>query len=381
MEAELSEYSLFWNGHIQHIKKAFQKLQQSNELCDVTLYVEGHRIGAHKVLLSACSKYFDQLFKDFKNERPVIVLKGVKLHILKHILRFVYNGQTNVEIDELNQFLETAAFLKIEGLTENHIKRKRKSSFDEEDCSHKSDEQTDALKGTTQFSDKGKPLDRNKFDHYGLSKILNAPSKLPKLRKIGGSRDSPGTSDGNGPDFSKAPEICKYPMDPQTKESEWFSDYEFVSDNTVESQCLSVENTDDPALDENPCDLADDDAELQKNTKDIKTESSDLANSDIEDMTSFDQDDFANSLDAEIDTSDDGEYALEKQLLKTPLASVDEKGLYLCKICGKTYVKKDSLKKHFAVHVNNTTCMICGRVLSRKTHLIRHLKVHGIQPK
>lgn len=57
------QFSLRWNNYLRHITSAFDTLRTDEDLVDVTLSCEGRRIRAHKMLLSACSTYFRDLFK------------------------------------------------------------------------------------------------------------------------------------------------------------------------------------------------------------------------------------------------------------------------------------------------------------------------------
>jgi len=57
------QFSLRWNNYLRHITCAFDSLRSDEDLVDVTLSCEGKRIRAHKMLLSACSTYFRDLFK------------------------------------------------------------------------------------------------------------------------------------------------------------------------------------------------------------------------------------------------------------------------------------------------------------------------------
>lgn len=61
------QFSLRWNNYTKHITCAFDTLRSDEDLVDVTLSCEGKRIRAHKMLLSACSTYFRDLFKVNKN--------------------------------------------------------------------------------------------------------------------------------------------------------------------------------------------------------------------------------------------------------------------------------------------------------------------------
>lgn len=51
-------FSLRWNNHPANLVSVFSGLFSSETLVDVTLAAEGKHIQAHKMLLSACSDYF-----------------------------------------------------------------------------------------------------------------------------------------------------------------------------------------------------------------------------------------------------------------------------------------------------------------------------------
>lgn len=56
-------FCLIWNNFQNSILSALGNLQTCQDLVDVTLMCEGHNVKAHKVILSACSPYFRNLFK------------------------------------------------------------------------------------------------------------------------------------------------------------------------------------------------------------------------------------------------------------------------------------------------------------------------------
>lgn len=112
------QFAVNWNNHMNHVKKAFDNLLNNSELTDVILYAEGKKVGAHKMLLSACSSYFRSLFREFPQDHPIIVLKGVSYPVLTDILKFIYNGEVSVDSDVFDNFLQTAEFLQISGLTD-----------------------------------------------------------------------------------------------------------------------------------------------------------------------------------------------------------------------------------------------------------------------
>ena len=58
------KFSLKWNDFDLNVSKSFDKLRNEEYLHDVTLVGDDHtQISAHKLVLSACSEYFKEVFK------------------------------------------------------------------------------------------------------------------------------------------------------------------------------------------------------------------------------------------------------------------------------------------------------------------------------
>nr|CAI5866157.1 unnamed protein product [Callosobruchus analis] len=137
----INQFAVNWNNHMNHVKQAFDDLWSNSELTDVTLYADGKKIGAHRMLLSACSSYFRDLFRAFPQEHPIVVLKGVNYVVLTHILKFIYNGEVSVDSEVFDRFLQTAEYLQISGLSERENVGNNVKSTDEkpeqEEIKHK----------------------------------------------------------------------------------------------------------------------------------------------------------------------------------------------------------------------------------------------------
>lgn len=114
-----SQFSLRWNNYVSHVTEAFNELRFSNDLVDVTLCCDGGKIRAHKMLLSACSNYFKQIFKENPCQHPVIIFRNVKFDDLNAIINFMYHGEVNIFQEQLESFLITAELLEVKGLTDN----------------------------------------------------------------------------------------------------------------------------------------------------------------------------------------------------------------------------------------------------------------------
>ena len=57
------KFCLKWDGFQGSVTSVFDHLRMDSELVDVTLCCEGQRVRAHRMMLSACSPYFRELFK------------------------------------------------------------------------------------------------------------------------------------------------------------------------------------------------------------------------------------------------------------------------------------------------------------------------------
>ncbi|XP_058815164.1 uncharacterized protein LOC131678824 isoform X1 [Topomyia yanbarensis] len=112
-------YCLRWNNHQSNLLGVFSQLLQDESLVDVTLACsEGISIRAHKVVLSACSSYFQTLFLDHPARHPIVILKDVRFAELRTLVDFMYKGEVNVEYCQLSALLKTAESLKVKGLAE-----------------------------------------------------------------------------------------------------------------------------------------------------------------------------------------------------------------------------------------------------------------------
>ncbi|KAJ2954124.1 hypothetical protein O0L34_g2346 [Tuta absoluta] len=112
------QYSLRWNNHQPNFISMFTSLLNTQTLVDVTLAAEGKHLQAHKVVLSACSNYFQALFMDNPSRHPIVILKDVTFADLRTMVDFMYYGEVHVTEEQLPQVLDTAKTLKIKGLTE-----------------------------------------------------------------------------------------------------------------------------------------------------------------------------------------------------------------------------------------------------------------------
>ncbi|XP_069701923.1 protein bric-a-brac 1 isoform X2 [Periplaneta americana] len=111
-------FCLRWNNHQSNLLSVFDQLLHDESFVDVTLAVEGRFLRAHKMVLSACSPYFQALFVGHPDKHPIVILKDVPYCDMRSLLDFMYRGEVSVDQDRLTAFLKVAESLRIKGLTE-----------------------------------------------------------------------------------------------------------------------------------------------------------------------------------------------------------------------------------------------------------------------
>lgn len=112
------QFCLRWNNYQSNLANCFDQLLQTESFVDVTLACEGQSLKAHKVVLSACSPYFQSLFMDNPCRHPIIIMRDIKYCDLKAVVDFMYRGEINVSQDQITALLKVAETLKIRGLTD-----------------------------------------------------------------------------------------------------------------------------------------------------------------------------------------------------------------------------------------------------------------------
>ncbi|XP_017768904.1 PREDICTED: broad-complex core protein [Nicrophorus vespilloides] len=118
MGTNAQQYCLRWNNHQTNLLTVFDELLQNEAFTDVTLICEGgSHVKCHRMVLAACSPYFQNIFTVTTCKHPVVVL-DVKLAEIKAILEYMYRGEVNVAHDQLAALLKVAETFKVKGLVE-----------------------------------------------------------------------------------------------------------------------------------------------------------------------------------------------------------------------------------------------------------------------
>merc|ERR1719430_2143264 len=96
-----------WDNFGTNIREYLRIIREDPRLFDVTLVTDdGQHIQAHKIILSAGSLFFHDIFLKSNQTNMLIYLKGIHSVHLEHLLDFMYNGEAFVGQDEFEEFLE-----------------------------------------------------------------------------------------------------------------------------------------------------------------------------------------------------------------------------------------------------------------------------------
>ena len=116
MDMNQEKFNLSWKQFESSMSNSVRNLYSDKDFVDVTIACEdGKQIEAHKVVLSSCSSFFKNILVKNPHQHPLLYLKGVSLQNLKSVIHFMYLGQVEVEQNELDGFMNTAAELMVEG--------------------------------------------------------------------------------------------------------------------------------------------------------------------------------------------------------------------------------------------------------------------------
>jgi len=321
-------FSLRWNNYQSHLVTAFESLLDEKDFVDVTLGVEGRKLPAHKMLLSACSPYFREVLKGNPCQHPIIILRDIKFDDLFSLLQFMYNGEVNVAQDQLNSFLKSAESLKIRGLTDNESE-----NSDRPPVSSQSRERVQENSLQPPPVKKKRPYpESNPTTHNPPSNSLqaSAPQKpshtTPIIPASVPTRPEPVKQEVIELGDEQYENSDQYSQEPSA------TDATYAQDHTNQSYDDSGAHAMVPAEEGGMEDIQGDSAQGGWNYEQYNAS-----------HQSFDR------------------YELH------------------CNICGKGFHHAESLRPHLKMHTGETKCNMCGKTLSRKFDLKKHIEnVHKL---
>ena len=109
------KFCLKWNDFEANVSSYFGLLQNEDYLHDVTIVTDDNeQIAAHKLVLSACSEYFKNIFRKNKHSNPLLCLEGVSSNDVNNVMDYIYNGEVQIFQDDLDRFLMSKHCTKVE---------------------------------------------------------------------------------------------------------------------------------------------------------------------------------------------------------------------------------------------------------------------------
>ncbi|XP_072744960.1 uncharacterized protein [Anoplolepis gracilipes] len=368
------QFSLRWNNYLKHITCAFDTLRTDEDLVDVTLSCEGKRIRAHKMLLSACSTYFRDLFKENPCQHPVIIFRNVKFDDLAALVDFMYQGEVNVVQEQLASFLTTAELLAVQGLTDGTGKDNDSLVEDDIEIPNEPEVQLQNTSGKSTGDSNRNKSPSSPMPYHAIELQPEVPPN--KRRKIRDSTNA--NTEKNSGSNAKDP-------DGKSLENQTGPGSDPVEIIPL-MPSLKLEMPEYLEQDGSSCSY--EDQSIGENTLNKIT---------IDDTSSNTPDheqkpDISQTFYSSQSTSDglDGKHQSDVgHLLSKPSTSgervtqeavqdshtvVIEHPSHSCKLCGKSFWNRDSMYKHMNMHKGTTQCPVCHKVLSRTTHMKRHLK-------
>ncbi|XP_011299556.1 broad-complex core protein isoforms 1/2/3/4/5 isoform X2 [Fopius arisanus] len=385
------QFSLRWNNYLKHITCAFDTLRSDEDLVDVTLSCEGKRIRAHKMLLSACSTYFRDLFKENPCQHPVIIFRNVKFDDLAALVDFMYQGEVNVVQEQLASFLTTAELLAVQGLTDGTGKDSESIAEEDVEIPNEPEVQLQNVSGKPMVNNKGNKSPSSPLPYHAVD--VNPDTPPTKRRKF---RDTTSNADKSSASSSSATKD----IDDKATEQAVTSGGDPIEIIPLMPN-LKLEMPEYLEQDGSSCSYE------EQSTGDGSNKLDDtLSNADDDRKPDISQTFYTNQSGS--DASDPKSSTDLGHLLSKPSTSGERlsqdsaqggvgrkrkhvgdttgqvvmqgPGRFSCSLCGSVYKHLASLTQHLEVHRNQTTCILCHTTLSRRTDLRRHMRLkHNMQ--
>ena len=104
--------------HHGHAFRVMNELRVREELCDISINVDGRHFHAHRVVLAGCSPYLRAMFTNgmLESEKSVVTIRGIDQETMLVLLDFMYTGTVCVSTDNVQALLQAASMLHLAGL-------------------------------------------------------------------------------------------------------------------------------------------------------------------------------------------------------------------------------------------------------------------------
>ncbi|KAL7638239.1 UNVERIFIED_CONTAM: hypothetical protein RMT77_010803 [Armadillidium vulgare] len=107
---------LKWNNHCSAFINSISNIQVKEKFCDATIVCQGKYFPVHRIILTTCSEYFEEIFDRMECQHPYVVFKDIDAVEMELLLSYMYQGEINVVQEKLPYLIKAAEALKIKGL-------------------------------------------------------------------------------------------------------------------------------------------------------------------------------------------------------------------------------------------------------------------------
>ncbi|XP_043218473.1 protein bric-a-brac 2-like isoform X4 [Amphibalanus amphitrite] len=372
--AASQKFCLKWNNFQNSVTSVFDSLRQDEELVDITLCCEGRKIKAHRMMLSACSPYFRDLFKDNPCQHPLFFLKDTSYVDIAAVIEFVYKGEVNVLQSQLASFLKTAELLQVKGL-----------SGDEEEDQAPRSQPPDRSRLPSGPPPPPPPVRQRPRE----SAEPPASPRLKRRRLSGSSGSRPGSPSAvsaappppaaaAGPrdpaaDVMAGPPGAALPPPPPPPVSGADLAEPPPPQHEPPPPPQPAAGRQDYGIKVEKIDIADDDDDvsLEATLGQVSTfEASQFDGSDHS-ASSHDMSGLLSGLSDRV-----GDVLAPSASAEDGSAQGHAMTALRCPFCHKSFKSRDSLRNHRALHEGRTACNICGKVFSTLSNLSEHRNMH-----
>ena len=112
------KYKINWHTYSDHLREMLQDMLKIYKFTDVTLVCDDQiQFKAHKLVLSACSEFFQRIIRDIPQQESVIYLRGIQHQEMESILEFMYQGKATVYKSRMDEFLKVANDLEVKEIS------------------------------------------------------------------------------------------------------------------------------------------------------------------------------------------------------------------------------------------------------------------------
>ncbi|XP_061276595.1 transcription regulator protein BACH1 isoform X1 [Bos javanicus] len=177
--------------HGAHVLRCLDEQRRKDELCDVTVLVEGRPFRAHRAVLAACSAYFHARLAGAAGPEPRITLPGeVTVKGFEPLIQFAYTAKLILSKDNVDEVYKCVEFLGVPDIEEScfqFLKYKfLDSTADQQECPRKKCFSSPCQKPDFKFSllDQ-KDLEIDEVEEFLDNKNVQTPHC--KLRRYQGS--------------------------------------------------------------------------------------------------------------------------------------------------------------------------------------------------